>query len=246
MQLTDNKYFSEYDAKMTAKYQFDIINKTLLIDRNNELISLEFIQQFDISNLTITDCEQIEPKLNSETIKKLTINHCKLQNLDGFNLENLEILRLYSNFQLAYENVNKFKQLKELELSAVNCEDISCLESMQQLKRLNLYINKVKDISVLKQLVNLTDLNISANAGVNITPLQYMVQLTKLNMSWTNFMNVSVLEHLVNLEELYMAQNGRILDISPLQHLVKLAKLDLSSNKLKDISIIYQCAGGRY
>lgn len=113
------------------------------------------------------------------------------------------------------EGLQHFKQLKTLNLTGGEPEDLTPLAQLTQLETLDLYKNKITDIKPLAGLKNLKTLNLSFNAIKDLTPLQ---GLTKL-------------------QTLYL-QSNQITDISPLKNLTDLTVLGFSGNRITDITAL--------
>ncbi|CAL6057018.1 Hypothetical_protein [Hexamita inflata] len=71
---------SEYDKQMIKKYQSKIQNGILTITCNPDLKSFDFMKFLVIYQLELTGCTNIIPKLESQTIKKLEIIDCNINN----------------------------------------------------------------------------------------------------------------------------------------------------------------------
>ncbi|CAL6097614.1 Leucine-rich_repeat domain superfamily [Hexamita inflata] len=133
---------SEYDKSMIEKYQSEIKDGTVAIQRNQDLTSLNFIRLLNLNELVLKYCQRIIPKLESQSIKKLEIIDCKIQSVKDFRLDNLEVLDIQNYFQylesktLIFEIV-MFQKLKELYLYSWEI-DISPLSQMTGLSKLSL------------------------------------------------------------------------------------------------------------
>ncbi|CAL6024080.1 Hypothetical_protein [Hexamita inflata] len=90
---------SEYDKLMIETYQNQIQNGTLKITNNPELTDLSFVRFFDIKRLELENCKKIIPKLESKTIKELSILNNNLYSIKDFQLETLEVLSFSNHFE---------------------------------------------------------------------------------------------------------------------------------------------------
>ncbi|CAL5994208.1 Conserved_hypothetical protein [Hexamita inflata] len=244
---------NNYDQDNTKKYRKKVIKGVLEIEENQDLKSIEFLQNFQHMNkLKIYYCKNIIPKLNSKAIQNLKIVYCNVYNIEQFNLENLEILNLQDNLEdkpnaqmqviKLVQNILKFKNLKELTLYGYQGIEISPLSQMTYLTKLSVGQCDLLNIDALIPLVNLIDLNLSGNSGIDISPLQHLKQLTYLNLQSCcienfNILNFNILKLLVNLKELSLKMNIYPIDFALFPHFPQLFELNLSYCELLNFSV---------
>ncbi|CAL5979466.1 cell_wall-binding repeat-containing protein [Hexamita inflata] len=172
--ITENRYeLAEYNLTMIKKFKDKIRNGELKIQYCRKLTNLEFQQELEIHKLILIGCQNIVPTLKSCTLKELVIQDSNLQNIDGLELENLEILDVQGNEELCNSNFKKFKKLTQLYASGTII-DISLLVQLQQLRILNLSNTKLQELSPLQFLVNLEELYLSSNYGIITNYHQYI------------------------------------------------------------------------
>ncbi|CAL6064119.1 leucine-rich_repeat domain-containing protein [Hexamita inflata] len=233
---------SEYDKSMIEKYQSEIKDGTVAIQRNQDLTSLNFIRLLNLNELVLKYCQRIIPKLESQSIKKLEIIDSKIQSVKDFRLDNLEVLDIQNYFQylesktLIFEIV-MFQKLKELYLYSWEI-DISPLSQMTGLSKLSLIQCNLRSTKVLRPLINLKELNIGGN-DIDITTVQYLTNLTKLSLECCNLVNIDALRELTQLEELNISTNS-IIYIQPLMGLKQLSRLEAINNYIIDSKSIQQ------
>ena len=122
------------------------------------------------------------------------------------------------------------------DLTGLEIEDLTGLESAENLTVLDLYDHNISDVSPLADLVNLKELRLPYNNISDVSPLAGLTKLRVLNLWDSSISDVSPLADLVNLEELSLTYNYGISDISPLTGLTKLTSLSLGGNNISDIS----------
>ncbi|CAL6069697.1 T9SS_type A sorting domain-containing protein [Hexamita inflata] len=224
---------TEYDKQMIQKYQPQIKDGTLIIGRDQDLYSLDFIRTLNIYSLQLERCYNIIPKLESKTIKQFKTEYCNIENITDFQFENLEVLELCNYYQKETETLAKqilqFQKLKVLILFRWII-DISPLSQMTELT--NLFLNgcKVRGIDLLQPIVSLQELYIDYT-DIDITPIQYWTKLTKLSLISCNLINLDALTPLVNLQELNLIGN-KIVHLQPILKL-NLSKLDARYNNIQ-------------
>ncbi|CAL6005411.1 Conserved_hypothetical protein [Hexamita inflata] len=225
-----------YDQQMTEQYVDKIKNGELNIDLeslfqgyvNKQLYGLQFLQNLNIQTLFLNsfnartllmyNCENIIPKIHSNTITKLVLSdvHLKNWNLDNLQLENLEQLFLKKEILYDYGgHQSDEKQIKTLEkLYGEDC----CDNPADQLEQ-----------SIVK-FKKLNELCIDVEVNVNIAMISQMTQLEVLTLN-CRLSNVDALKYLINLKQLCICSNINMESI-PIQHLTQLVVLRLKCQKI--------------
>ncbi|CAL5976694.1 leucine-rich_repeat domain-containing protein [Hexamita inflata] len=201
---------SEYDKAMIDKYQSQIINETLQIQYNRQINSLKFMQFLNIHKLVLCKCQNIIPKLESQTISILKIICCNIQSVKDMQLDNLEVLELFNDERKEAETLAQeivmFYKLKVLRLERL-IVDITPLQEMINLTQLTLYSCQIRNIEALKPLVNLKELHLGYNYNIDITALQFLKTLIKLSLTSCCLISLDIIEPLTNLQELDISYN---------------------------------------
>jgi Leucine-rich repeat (LRR) protein len=220
--------------------------------------------------MTIT----VLPRTNNlieDPILELAIRYSKKYATGVINemfLNEIESITTIQSVINSLKGIEHCKNLKTLNLSYKDNEDITPLLALINLESLKLTDNKsLKDISPLKNLVNLKYLDLSGCTSISsVEPLSGLTALTYLNLdSDENMSGYHVLSKLVNLEKLYIYkmasdENGDIsflsqminlnilsirysgiTDITPLKNLKGLKELNLYSNNISDIRDLKNC-----
>ncbi|CAL5994962.1 leucine-rich_repeat domain-containing protein [Hexamita inflata] len=232
---------SEQDKQMVEKYQSQIKDGTLTIQENPDLKSLDFMKFLVIHKLELSCCKNIIPKLESQTINWLELTNCEIQSVKDFQLDNLEVLKLFNmknkleSKTLMFE-IAIFQKMKELSLYRY-ITDFSTLSQMVGLTKLILIQCELQSTEVLRSLINLEELNLSENEEIDITTLQYLTNLTRLTLQSCNLVNLDALRPLKKLEELEIYYNN-IVYFQPLTELKQLLKVDASYNNAIDTESI--------
>ncbi|CAL6005917.1 Leucine_rich repeats-containing protein [Hexamita inflata] len=235
--MSDSGKLSTYDQKIIQEGEYDTQNRHIKFSYNLNLRSLGFVNYINIHKLEIIQCFYIDPTLRSDTIIQLKMYCCSRQSMDGFQLDNLEVLDLEHNFPLGLQSLPDYPKLKQLSLVGCNINDISCISHFTLLTKLNVSENKIKILKLPETLTNLEDLTFSDNMTINISQLNLFVKLKKLNITQNRIKNISVLSNLVNLKELNIS-NNKIAVISHLKNLTQLINLNMSQNNILNIKIL--------
>ncbi|CAL5992233.1 leucine-rich_repeat domain-containing protein [Hexamita inflata] len=240
LKATKRDNISEYDKQMIEKYQSEIKDGTLTIYQNQDLKSLDFMRLLNLQELELKFCNNIIPKLESQTIKMLKIQQCKIQSVKDFQLENLEVLEIYNQFdqlesKTLVQEILRFKKLKGLSLYKY-ITDLSPLLQITRLSKLSLIECNLYNTEALRPLINLVELNLNSN-DIDITVVQYLTNLTNLSLRCCNLVSLHALRPLKKLEELDIF-NNKIVFLQPLVELKMLSKLDARFNKIMDTESI--------
>ncbi|CAL5971854.1 internalin_A [Hexamita inflata] len=234
---------SEYNKTMIEKYQDKIEYGALSIERDPDFKSLDFIRFLKIYKLMIYTCENIIPKAESQSIKKLLIVNCNIQSIKDFQLENLEVLDIHNIYKQVESKtltleIIRFQKLKELYLGGCII-DIGPLSQKTRLTKLSLSDCSLRSTQVLQTLINLVELYLNDNKEIEITSLQYLTKLTKLSLASCGLVNLDALRPLKYLQELDIRWN-QIVYVQPLTKLKYLSILDADNNMIIDIQTVKQ------
>ncbi len=155
---------------------------------------------------------------------------------DDFDyLANLRELDLSGNDLEDISALSGLTNLGWLDLRDNDLEDISALSGLTNLGWLDLRDNDLEDISALSGLTNLGWLDLRDNDLEDISALSGLTNLGWLDLSGNAIVDISPLSGLTNLRWLYLYTSA-IEDISPLSGLTNLGWLGLSGNAIVDIS----------
>ncbi|CAL6078551.1 Conserved_hypothetical protein [Hexamita inflata] len=240
MLIIENKIFN--DQIKQQMYNIEIFSKLKYIRIDNQCIetkNIEILKQLqqavllNFNNITV---------LNSDSIKELRLNECKIQSLDVFNLPNLEVLNIgdsqnYVNKLYSIQNIAKFSQLKQLQIYGYNYFDIRPLSQLLKLKTLSLHM--CNQITLKLTSDSLSELFINDVNSISQSDLNLEMKLLNLE--------VLVIEYKFNrisfkIDGFYKLQqliiSGCTVDITPLQQFKLLTKLQLKSCSVCNIDVL--------
>ncbi|CAL6075754.1 Hypothetical_protein [Hexamita inflata] len=80
------------DQQLIDELRLQIQDRTLSIFSCTDLFNIEFLNEFEIEELLIDNCQNFTPKLNSKRIKKLNLFYNRVLNYSQLVLPNLEVL----------------------------------------------------------------------------------------------------------------------------------------------------------
>ena len=151
--------------------------------------------------------------------------------LTKVDLEKVTTLYLSGNQLTEVPNgLEKFTQLKGLNLSGNRLTDVTSLEKLTQLESLLLGNNKLTEVSNgLEKLTQLKELYLSGNQLTDVKGLEKLTQLKELYLDGNQLTDVKGLEKLTQLKELHLDGN-QLTDVRGLEKLTQLTRLDLRGN----------------
>ncbi|CAL6106864.1 leucine-rich_repeat domain-containing protein [Hexamita inflata] len=219
-----------YHDPMLLKYIPQVINRTLIIHNDQELRSIQFTDLMNIDTLFVFECYNLNFERVPTMIKKLAVNMCCIQNINGLeNMKSIIELSLRGNriseisvisrinsiqkLDVAQNNINSIQgidnltQLINVDLSENNIIEISSLMSMKQLKTINLSKNKISFAGALEPLTNLNTLNLSYNDLNQITFVKRMTKLIQLDVSFNQIYDIDTIKNLIKLVDLRLDGN---------------------------------------
>ncbi|CAL6087491.1 leucine_Rich Repeat (LRR)-containing protein [Hexamita inflata] len=197
----DQNNNASYDKQMQLKYKNKIIDNVLEIQRDPDLKSFKFTDQFDLSELILIN--------NKVSFERVPLKVRKLS-VCGHIFKRSELERI--------NGIEQMTQLVKLNISFGNVQDIKSLSNLVNLAELDISANQIQDISPLRQL-QLVYLNASQNLITNITAVETMKSLVDLNLFNNLVSDISSLINLTQLEDLNLefnkVQNTHVLDNHP-------------------------------
>ncbi|CAL5985153.1 Internalin-A_(fragment) [Hexamita inflata] len=216
------------------------INNRILKIQNETLNDLSFVQKYQLSQLYISDCQNISfQHAFSDACSFLQVKNCNVQNLDGIEQnKQLQTLYLYDNL---IEDISPLRNLKFLTTLAINnnkTSDISLLNLLQNLKYLYANSNNIVDLSKIEELHFLETLYVSNNKIISLYGLQNLKYLKELYADRNQITYLYGIQHLKNLQMLKLIVN-EISDISPVSGCSSLKCLLINDNQITDVSPLY-------
>ncbi|CAL5979395.1 tetratricopeptide_repeat protein [Hexamita inflata] len=195
-----------YENIMIEKYKNQITNQELHL-ASNSAKSIQFVEKFDITSLTIKYCFQLDFDASLSKVTQLNINCCQLK-------ETGYIQMMTQLFDLSLTNIT-------LQFPLI---DIQFIQNLVNLRHLNLSTNKINNVSSLQELTNLQKLELWHNQIVDVTPIAKLTQLTELILGENKISDISSLHQLNNLQKCDM-QSNKLRDISVIKNWTSLQVL---------------------
>ncbi|CAL6081267.1 Conserved_hypothetical protein [Hexamita inflata] len=140
-----------YDQQMKNKYSAAVSYYKLSISSDQNLKSLRFVDELNITELNISHCNNVQFLRTPKKIVKLQVTSCELKNVNG---------------------IEKMNQLQYLNLSGNQISNVDALSMLVNLNTLYLQSNKIIQINALRDLKNLKDLAIYRNKICDFSPIR--------------------------------------------------------------------------
>ncbi|KAK2189691.1 hypothetical protein NP493_99g01038 [Ridgeia piscesae] len=160
----------------------------------------------------------------------------RISGLDKFT--NLRILDLSCNYIEKIEQLEHNTDLRELKLYGNRIRQMENLHRLKELAHLQLQHNRITSIGKsLQHQRKLKVLRLDNNqiTKLDVRELATCVQLTSLDLSNNHIDNLAALNSLPNLTELFLKSN-QLSRVDDLSRCKKLQEIDLSCNSLTDLS----------
>ena len=141
------------------------------------------------------------------------------------------------------DGIQMFEGLKELNLSNNKISNLEPLEDMFYLENLNLSENKIEDLESLKELRSLNYLNLNNNNIKYVEHLKKLEYLRYLNLSKNDISYVEDFENLTYLYYLDLSHNHNIGGLSELSDLKSLTTLKLRNTGISSLSFLDDLKG---
>ncbi|CAL6059438.1 leucine-rich_repeat domain-containing protein [Hexamita inflata] len=229
-----------YERNLADELKQEIQNNALMIQDLDELQDIEFMNEFDIEELLISQCLNVIPKLSNPRIRVLNFYFCRIKYLNELKLPNLEALTVFGDLDeqdtVILQNFGDFKKLQQLMIRCYQNLDLKLIPVLQ-LSVLGLTDCNLKNIEQLTQFTKLDVLNLPQNPNIDIRPLAQMVQLTELNLEGCRLKNVNSLRSLDQLKDLCISNNDKV-NIHALQYLKQLTSLNLGYCSIIDLTYL--------
>lgn len=152
-------------------------------------------------------------------------------------LTNLKLLNLSGTNVEDLAPIRNLTELVELDLSRTKIVDLTPLRYADKLSRLNISNTLVRSIDVLEKMTALQNLEMTNTDVFNFTPLTFLTGLVSLNLKHTQIADLAPIRELSGLMELNIAQTN-VKDLAPAGGLTNLASLNIDSTLVRDINAL--------
>ena len=189
---------------------------------NNALIILSALDSNEIRDSYLDECNRLlkTVKIESEKVATRIIDALAEQ---GITVD-------------TYLFVFQAEQLKTLDLSDCDIQDLSFTASFSNLESLTLDNNEISDIYPLKDLYQLKNLSLTGNRIDDLLPLYNLSNLIELSLSDNDITELNGLEGLTKLETLDLSYNY-VQSLIPVRDIGTLEILNLYCNNISYLGV---------
>ncbi|CAL6090381.1 Conserved_hypothetical protein [Hexamita inflata] len=178
------KYERRYEKDMIVKYQKNVVNNSLCVQNDDQIINLNFADDLDVTNLTVDNCKNVKFVKVPVKVTSLVINNCNITNIDG---------------------VEAIKQLKSIEFVNIPVKSIKPVFSLINITSLRINNTQISNIAGIEALKQLTSVDLRNNAIILIEQLK---QLSNLKQVLVDNNYIQDLEYLSNQEWISQQQSA--------------------------------------
>ncbi|CAL6115095.1 Leucine_rich repeats-containing protein [Hexamita inflata] len=179
-----------HDSLMIRKYKDQVREKSLVIQNDTNLLSIQFSDELDLQSLTVCGSQNITLERVPQNIRHLAINNCNIKSTKGLAPAKLLIsLDVSDNLLNDLTELDELTSLQKLDISFNALQNIDNVGKLTKLVSLNVKRNRIKIIKPIETLLLLEELNITDNT---LQDLQYIKLLPKLK--WEAIVKQSKIE----------------------------------------------------
>ncbi|CAL6068569.1 Conserved_hypothetical protein [Hexamita inflata] len=145
------KYGRRYEKDMIVKYQKNVVNNSLCVQNDDQIINLNFADDLDVTNLTVDNCKNVKFVKVPVKVTSLAVNNCNITNIDG-----VEAIKQLKSIELVNNPVKSIKPvftLINITSLRINNTQISQFETIgfRRLKKQCYYFDRIVKIIVQSQ-----------------------------------------------------------------------------------------------
>ncbi|CAL5977592.1 leucine-rich_repeat domain-containing protein [Hexamita inflata] len=245
-QITDGQTENEiYTTRMIVKYRDAVVTdkdgSQLIIQNDQELVSLGFLMQLKALKVYINSCHNVCFVEAPQNIILLGIFDSDIKSLHGIEkYQSLTSLTLRDDIlnRISYnlDLISQLQQLQYLDIAQNSLEDINWVSKLNALTYINASQNSISQITGLACMKKLTYVDLSYN-NIELICLGELTGLKELNISYNQIKLINNLGKLVNLEFLNISNNF-ITEIAVCLNMASLKELRTDNNAITDFSLI--------
>ncbi|CAL6090355.1 Conserved_hypothetical protein [Hexamita inflata] len=221
------KFGRRYEKDMIMKYQKDVVNNSLRVQNDDQIINLNFADDSDVTNLTVENCKNVKFVKVPVKVISLTVNNCNITNVVGIEvMSQLTYLDLKNNAIVLIEQLQKLSNLKQVFVDNNYIQDLENLTNTD-------WISQQQDATDANLQAYLTDTNSTLTLDVfktQIAPKKAKSDQLIVNIE-TNIHNKY--QPFTKFQTMYVENDGAIKD---LKFAEQLDLVEIILNKCTNIS----------
>ncbi|CAL6050269.1 Conserved_hypothetical protein [Hexamita inflata] len=174
LELLNQQQQSNYSPKMVVKYGIHVINESLQIKKDDQIISVAFTDLLKVNNtLSIVECKNISFEPHPKLVQHLRVTDCQLMNMLHLEqITQLVSLDLSCN-QLGYASeIGELVLLKRLILRDNKIAQIDWVSELKVLENIDMENNKLITVKKLLDLLQLKTVQLNGNMALDVDQLK--------------------------------------------------------------------------
>ncbi|CAL6071616.1 Conserved_hypothetical protein [Hexamita inflata] len=164
------------EAKLVKLYNNKISGKSLVFEDNKLISSIKFIDQYQITALTVKNCDNFIVSSVPLNISQLKVELCRIRDFSSVQQLSLQQLSLCATLLSDLSLLQNLSQLQELSLNSNQISDIRPITALKSLISVQLNFNFIKDFTPLRGLPNLKNVQVKGNLA-KILEVQFMFEM---------------------------------------------------------------------
>ncbi|CAL5992546.1 Conserved_hypothetical protein [Hexamita inflata] len=178
-----------HDALMIRKYKGQVKDKSLVIQNDTNLLSIEFSDELDLQSLVVSGSQNLNLERVPKNLRHLVINNCNIKSTKG---------------------LAPAKLLTSLDLSNNLLNDLTELDVLTSLQKLDISFNALQNIDNVGKLINLVSLNVKRNNLQIIKPIETLKLLEELDITENSLQDLKYVKQLPKLKWEVIVKENRI------------------------------------
>ncbi|CAL6106197.1 Conserved_hypothetical protein [Hexamita inflata] len=178
-----------HDALMIRKYKGQMKDKSLVIQNDTDLLSIEFSDELDLQSLVVSGSQNLNLERVPKNLRHLVINNCNIKSTKG---------------------LAPAKLLTSLDLSNNLLNDLTELDVLTSLQKLDISFNALQNIDNVGKLTNLVSLNVKRNNLKIVKPIETLKLLEELDITENSLQDLQYVKQLPKLKWEVIVKENRI------------------------------------
>ncbi|CAL6000709.1 Conserved_hypothetical protein [Hexamita inflata] len=168
-----------HDALMIRKYKSQVKDKSLVVQNDPALLSIEFSDELGLQSLTVSGSQNLNLERVPKNLRQLGINNCNIKSTKG---------------------LTPAKLLTSLDLSNNLLNDLTALDELTSLQKLDISFNALHNIDNVGKLIKLVSLNVKRNNLQIIKPIETLKLLEELDITENTLQDLQYVKQLPKLK----------------------------------------------
>lgn len=235
-ELNDGIMHSNLTTQNITKYHYSIVDSITIdfydfynnIDNLNDLYLLTNLRSLNIEFNEFSPYYNKDINLNKSILDKIDIDFSKFENLNEITIDS-------PSLDYNFEFIKTAKNIKTLNIYALNSDNLEFLSSMTQLRNISICNTNISNLDFLNKLTEIRNLSIKSNQNLNdISKLDSLINLNSLLFDDCSQLSYSDFSSL-NLDKMYIFELSNMKGLNDINFVNNYNKL--YTFRLHDITI---------